>query len=325
MRDLDLYIRFLVKARDFLKSNSEESLNEFREFYEKNLVLKDIPRLWYIIGSSELDPKYMENIPLPTSLDGPFKVNFGKSAKSLEILVRLNNLTGRYYLFGEFDSKLIILSLYLNDIIYKLDKICYRKIKLIRKAAPLEKENCSDTLNSRIIFLKNKVELVSNYLYKIVYGEEKGSGNYLDLDEINRKVIKLLKTAFGEGLISWKERFQSIIGAYDSSVKDSKKMFSFSQDRWVKTTLTDRFEVEASSYEEAVNIVKGVDVKDLRKSGDERIRFIETESLDEEDDISLISFTESCGKPTINVYGYDTDGSIDRVKDNREEFRNGRN
>ena len=107
-------------------------------------------------------------------------------------------------------------------------------------------------------------------------------------------------------------------------MKDSpKKTFDFSQDRRVKTTLTDRFEVEASSYEEAVNIVKGIDVKDLRRSGNDRIKFIGTESLDEEDDINLISFTESCGRPTVVVYGYDEDGSINMVKDNRDEFRNG--
>jgi hypothetical protein len=106
-------------------------------------------------------------------------------------------------------------------------------------------------------------------------------------------------------------------------MKDDKKTFDFSQDRWVKTILTDRFEVEAGSYEEAVSILKNARVKDLRDSDDDRIRFIETDNLDEEEDISLISFTESCGKPTITVYGYDVDGSIDRIKDNREEFRNG--
>lgn len=105
-------------------------------------------------------------------------------------------------------------------------------------------------------------------------------------------------------------------------MKDDKKTFDFSQDRWVKTILTDRFEVEASSYEEAVSILKDAGVKDLRDSEDDRIRFIETDNLDEEN-ISPISFTESCGKPTITVYGYDVDGSIDRIKDNREEFRNG--
>lgn len=107
-------------------------------------------------------------------------------------------------------------------------------------------------------------------------------------------------------------------------MKDDKKTFDFSQDRWVKTILTDRFEVEASSYEEAVSIIKDAGVKDLRDSDDDRIRFIETDNLDEEEeDISLISFTESCGKPTITVYG-NVDGSIYMVKKNNwDEFRNG--
>ena len=81
--------------------------------------------------------------------------------------------------------------------------------------------------------------------------------------------------------------------------------FNFSQDRWVKTILTDIFEVEA-----------------LRDCKDDRIKFVDTEWRDEEYDISLISFHESCGNPTIVVYG-DVDGSYDKIKDNKEEFRNG--
>jgi hypothetical protein len=105
----------------------------------------------------------------------------------------------------------------------------------------------------------------------------------------------------------------------------NKEKFKFNQDRWVKTTITDEFEVEAESYEDAVKIIKRVISKDLRDSSDPRITFLGTENRDEEDDISLISFTESCGKPTVVVYGYDRDGSIDRIKDNSIEFRNGSN
>lgn len=98
--------------------------------------------------------------------------------------------------------------------------------------------------------------------------------------------------------------------------------FNFSQDRWVKTILTDMFEVEADSYEDAVRIVKECRSEDLRDCKDDRIKFVDTECRDEDCDISLISFHESCGKPTIVVYG-EIDGSYDKIKDNSDEFRNG--
>lgn len=321
LKNLNISLEFLKRIRYFIKSNSEEVLEDFQRYY--NTAKTELPVLSEIIFD-KISPKYTsKNLNFSILSPSPnLKVEVGDNLRHLATFCSISGEVGEYSLYEEMECKTISCRLYIFDILRKLDKVSRRNLNITKKIA----RDSNKISEDRVKFLSKKIELS----YKAINILVNGAGLEMFYEMANLKdlytcIRESIDEVLGNGAsITLGTIIQSVVGRIDEEVKINKKIkFRFNQDRWVKTIITDKFEVEASSYEEAVSIIKGINVKDLRDSDDERIELINTECLDREEDINLISFTESCGKPTVTIYGFDKDWNIDIVKDNREEFRNG--
>lgn len=104
----------------------------------------------------------------------------------------------------------------------------------------------------------------------------------------------------------------------------NRKKFKFCQDRLVKNIFTDTFEVEAESLDEAVKIVKSIElehlIEDLRNSSDSRIKFIGTKFIGRDfdenpsvywDPFQLGSYKESLDNKDNEKEGDDWDEELD--------------